>query len=83
MATRRDVLKLALAGGSGTLAARRAAAGEQSHLTQFLCPPDDRARDLDNMPPSPQLREDEYYQQQSPPGRLHSSATTRWSSGSC
>ena len=63
MATRRDVLKLALAGGGSTLGARRGVAQDQSHLTQYLCPPDDRARDLDNMPPSPQLREDEYYQQ--------------------
>ncbi|MEM9595454.1 MAG: multicopper oxidase domain-containing protein [Acidobacteriota bacterium] len=55
MATRRDLLKLALATGGGTLAARRAAA-QNYEYTRFLCPPDDRPRDLDDMPPSPPAR---------------------------
>src|SRR3954464_6382535 len=56
MATRRDVLKLGLlAGGSGLLGARQALA-QHRELVKFLCPPDDRPRQINDQPPSPPAR---------------------------
>ena len=56
MATRRDLLKLGLvAGGTGLLPPGRAAAQHKEFL-KFLCPPDDRPRELDGQPPSPPAR---------------------------
>ncbi|MFY9825761.1 MAG: multicopper oxidase domain-containing protein [Thermoanaerobaculia bacterium] len=56
MATRRDVLKLGLvAGGAGLLTARQAL-GQRKELVRFLCPPDDRPRQLNDQPPSPPAR---------------------------
>ncbi|HVR98324.1 MAG TPA: multicopper oxidase domain-containing protein [Thermoanaerobaculia bacterium] len=56
MATRRDLLKLGLvAGGSGLLASHRALA-QHKDLVQYLCPPDDRPRELDDQPSSPPAR---------------------------
>jgi FtsP/CotA-like multicopper oxidase with cupredoxin domain len=53
MATRRDVLKLGLvAGGAGFLTARQAL-GQHRELVKFLCPPDDRPRQINDQPPSP------------------------------
>ncbi|HYX23968.1 MAG TPA: multicopper oxidase domain-containing protein [Thermoanaerobaculia bacterium] len=53
MATRRDVLKLGLAaGGAGLLTARRAWT-QNRELVKFLCPPDDRPRQINDQPPSP------------------------------
>lgn len=53
MATRRDVLKLGLvAGGAGFLTARQAL-GQHKELVRFLCPPDDRPRQINDQPPSP------------------------------
>lgn len=53
MATRRDVLKLGLvAGGSGLLTSR-AALAQHRELVKFLCPPDDRPRQINDQPPSP------------------------------
>ncbi|MFL6261585.1 MAG: multicopper oxidase family protein [Thermoanaerobaculia bacterium] len=56
MATRRDVLKLGLlAGGSGLLGSRQALA-QHRELVRFLCPPDDRPRQINDQPPSPAAR---------------------------
>ncbi len=56
MTTRRDALKLGfLAGGSSLLAARAGLAQHQQPV-RFLCPPDDRPRQLPDQPPSPAAR---------------------------
>jgi FtsP/CotA-like multicopper oxidase with cupredoxin domain len=56
MATRRDVLKLGLlAGGSGLLGSGRVLA-QHRELVKFLCPPDDRPRQINDQPPSPPAR---------------------------
>lgn len=56
MATRRDLLKLGLvAGGTGLLPPGSAAA-QHKELLKFLCPPDDRPRELDDQAPSPEAR---------------------------
>ena len=53
MVKRRDFLKVGLAvGGSSLIASKSALAQEKSWL-KYLCPPDDRARELDEQPPSP------------------------------
>ncbi|HEV8242172.1 MAG TPA: multicopper oxidase domain-containing protein [Thermoanaerobaculia bacterium] len=52
MTTRRDALKLGLLAGGSSLFAARAAAQNQG-LIGFLCPPDDRPRQLPDQPPSP------------------------------
>lgn len=58
--TRRNFVKLGLAaGGSGLLASKTSAAQNpewQKSLLRYLCPPDDRARELNNQPQSPEAR---------------------------
>jgi FtsP/CotA-like multicopper oxidase with cupredoxin domain len=56
MATRRDLLKMGLVAGGSGLLARRGALAQNPDLLKFLCPPDDRPRDLDDQPPSPEAR---------------------------
>jgi FtsP/CotA-like multicopper oxidase with cupredoxin domain len=53
MATRRDVLKLGLAAGGSGLLTSRAALAQHRELVKFLCPPDDRPRQINDQPPSP------------------------------
>ena len=53
MATRRDVLKLGLAAGGAGLLTARQALGQHKELVKFLCPPDDRPRQINDQPPSP------------------------------
>ena len=53
MATRRDVLKLGLAAGGSGLLASRTALAQHRELVKFLCPPDDRPRQINDQPPSP------------------------------
>jgi len=52
MATRRDVLKLGLAGGS-TFFTSRMGLADRRELLKYLCPPDDRPRQINDQPPSP------------------------------
>lgn len=54
MTTRRDVFRIALAGGGSALLSKVAKA-QRRDFTQFLCPPDDRARELPDQAPSPQI----------------------------
>ncbi len=56
MATRRDLLRLGLATGGASLLAPQGATAQNRELLRFLCPPDDRPRDLDDVPPSPPAR---------------------------
>jgi FtsP/CotA-like multicopper oxidase with cupredoxin domain len=61
MVSRRDVLRYGIAAGGvgvagGGLFAGRAGAASPADLTQFLCPPDDRARQLNDLAPSPTAR---------------------------
>jgi len=60
---RRDLLKAGLAGGASVFASSRVFAqhkaeyeAQQKEWLQYLCPPDDRARELDNQAPSPYAR---------------------------
>lgn len=59
MIKRRDFLKIGLAGGSGLVTRRILAQGTYDpqgaaqEWTKYLCPPDDRARDLSATKPSP------------------------------
>lgn len=56
MVKRRDLLKAGLAAGASGLFVAGKARGDEAHrrLTRFLCSPDDRARELDDQPPSPE-----------------------------
>jgi hypothetical protein len=60
MVSRRDVLRYGIAAGgagaAGGFFAGRAGAATPADLTQFLCPPDDRARQLNDLAPSPTAR---------------------------
>jgi FtsP/CotA-like multicopper oxidase with cupredoxin domain len=53
MATRRDVLKLGLAAGGSGLLAPRGVLAQNPELLKYLCPPDDRPRQIEDQPPSP------------------------------
>jgi FtsP/CotA-like multicopper oxidase with cupredoxin domain len=55
MATRRDLLKLGLAAGGSTFLASRGALADRRELLKFLCPPDDRPRQINDQPPSPRM----------------------------
>ena len=55
MATRRDVLKLGLAGGS-TFFTSRMGLADRRELLKYLCPPDDQPRQINDQRPSPQPR---------------------------
>jgi FtsP/CotA-like multicopper oxidase with cupredoxin domain len=56
MATRRDVLKLGLAAGGSGLLAPRGLLAQNRELLKYLCPPDDRPRQIEDQPPSPPAR---------------------------
>jgi FtsP/CotA-like multicopper oxidase with cupredoxin domain len=52
-------MKLAAAGGTGLFASKASAVGNkewQAELLKYLCPPDNRARELNNQKPSPFAR---------------------------
>lgn len=53
MASRRDLIKYGLVAGGAGLMASPSRAQNRDYL-RFLCPPDDRPRDLDDLPPSPE-----------------------------
>ncbi len=56
MATRRDLLKLGLVAGGTSLLKPGSAAAQHREFLKFLCPPDDRPRELDDQRPSPPAR---------------------------
>ncbi|HEX7184226.1 MAG TPA: multicopper oxidase domain-containing protein [Thermoanaerobaculia bacterium] len=56
MATRRDLLKLGLVAGGAGLLHPGGATAQHRELIKFLCPPDDRPRELDDQPASPPAR---------------------------
>ncbi len=58
--SRRDFVKLGIAAGGSSLFAGSSALARnrefREELLKFLCPPDDRARELNDQPPSPEAR---------------------------